>query len=55
MGEAILQSTEDKMNAVYTEAFCLSPQPIVAHKYLTDIEQDSFFPQIIDVSKIGRA
>jgi peptide/nickel transport system substrate-binding protein len=66
MDEAILQPTVEEMNAVYTEAtqlivddaiwlpFCLSPQPIVAHKYLTDIEQDSFFPQIIDVSRIGR-
>jgi len=66
MDEAILQPTEDEMNAVYTEAtqlivdeaiwlpFCLTPNPIVAHTYLTDIEQDSFFPQIIDMSEIGR-
>ena len=67
MDEAIQQPTEDEMNAVYTEAtqliideaiwlpFCLTPNPIVAHKYLTEIEQDSFFPQILWPPALKRA
>jgi peptide/nickel transport system substrate-binding protein len=58
MDTAVVQSTVDKMNAVYKQAteliigeaiwipFCLQPFSVIAHKYIGGIELNSYYPEI---------
>ena len=59
MDEAVRQPTVDQMNAVYQQCsqivldeavwipLCLPPNSTIAHNYVTGIESNSFYPQIL--------
>jgi peptide/nickel transport system substrate-binding protein len=67
MDEAVRKPTVDEMNAVYQKCsqlvvdeavwipLCLPPNSTIAHSYLSGIEANSFFPQILWPPALKRA
>ncbi|MGB3484748.1 MAG: ABC transporter substrate-binding protein [Mycobacterium sp.] len=67
MDKATQQRTPEEMNAVYADItrriideaiwvpLCATPAPIVAAKSITGIEQDSYYPIVVDASKLTTA
>jgi peptide/nickel transport system substrate-binding protein len=67
MDEAVQQPTREQMNSIYQKCsqlildeaiwipLCLPPNSTIAHSYVTGIESNAFFPQIVWPQSLKRA